>query len=320
MNKQDILNKLKDLNFDKDKYVVILDASLVLQGIIEETQDIDLACSASFYANINWDTKMEVEECKYNDVFKIRYNLYNEADYVIVEGYKSMSLESCLELKKLANNPKEKKLIKELDYLLGSKDNYRYERRLNKEGYKLIAGIDEVGRGPLVGPVVAAAVILPVNYKLEGLTDSKKLSEKKRDEYYDIIMRDAIAVGVGEISAKKIDEVNIYEASKLAMLEAIKKGHEEIKKIVAFQDEIQKACGKEKREVKLFAVPEELEKAIREYSTDKLDQAVRNPDKLARDEDIANVKAEAMEHFLELYPDAVKENIKKKFQDHKLCN
>ena len=100
-------------------------------------------------------------------------------------------------------------------------DLYVYERDLIEKGIKLIGGIDEVGRGPLVGPVVAAAVILPKNYKLEGLTDSKKLSEKKRDLFYDILMKDAIAIGVGEISAKKIDEVNIYQASKLAMYEAI---------------------------------------------------------------------------------------------------
>ena len=100
-------------------------------------------------------------------------------------------------------------------------DLLKYEKELYKEGIELIAGVDEVGRGPLVGPVVAAAVILPKNYKLEGLTDSKKLSEKKRDLFYDILMKDAIAIGVGEISAKKIDEVNIYQASKLAMYEAI---------------------------------------------------------------------------------------------------
>jgi len=61
-------------------------------------------------------------------------------------------------------------------------DNYKYELELNKKGIKLIAGVDEVGRGPLIGPVVAAAVILPENFKLEGLTDSKKLSEKKREK------------------------------------------------------------------------------------------------------------------------------------------
>ena len=111
----------------------------------------------------------------------------------------------------------------------------------------------------------------------------------------------------GSRDAVMMVEAGANELPEEVILEAILFGHEEIKKIVAFQDEIQKACGKEKREVKLFAVPEELEKAIREYATDKLDQAVRNPDKLARDEDISNVKAEAMEHFLELYPDAIKE-------------
>ncbi len=102
-------------------------------------------------------------------------------------------------------------------------DLLKYEKELYKKGINLIAGVDEVGRGPLVGPVVAAAVILPKNYQLEGLTDSKKLSEKKREYFYDILMNDAIAIGVGEVSAKKIDEVNIYQASKLAMLEAISK-------------------------------------------------------------------------------------------------
>ena len=100
-------------------------------------------------------------------------------------------------------------------------DLLKYEKKLYRDGIELIAGVDEVGRGPLVGPVVAAAVILPKKYKLEGLTDSKKLSEKKRDLFYDIIMKDAISVGVGVISAKKIDEVNIYQASKLAMYEAL---------------------------------------------------------------------------------------------------
>ena len=100
-------------------------------------------------------------------------------------------------------------------------DLLEYEKELYKDGIELIAGVDEVGRGPLIGPVVAAAVILPKNYELIGLNDSKKLSEKKRDKFYDIIMNDAIAVGVGIISPEVIDEVNIYEASKLAMIDAI---------------------------------------------------------------------------------------------------
>ena len=100
-------------------------------------------------------------------------------------------------------------------------DLLKYEKELYKKGIDLIAGTDEVGRGPLVGPVVAAAVILPKNYKLDGLTDSKKLSEKKREQYYDIIYNDAIAVGVGEVDPKTIDEINILEASRLAMKKAI---------------------------------------------------------------------------------------------------
>lgn len=100
-------------------------------------------------------------------------------------------------------------------------DLYQYERELIKKGINLIAGVDEVGRGPLVGPVVTAAVILPVNYKLDGLTDSKKLTPKKRDKFYDIIMRDAVAVSIGMKDNNIIDEVNIYEATKLAMIDAI---------------------------------------------------------------------------------------------------
>lgn len=100
-------------------------------------------------------------------------------------------------------------------------DLYIYERELIKQGITLIAGVDEVGRGPLVGPVVTAAVILPLNYQLKGLTDSKKLSEKKRNLFYDIIMRDAISVSIGMKDAQVIDEVNIYEATKLAMIDAI---------------------------------------------------------------------------------------------------
>lgn len=100
-------------------------------------------------------------------------------------------------------------------------DLLKYEKELYKKGYKYIAGTDEVGRGPLVGPVVAAAVILPKNYQLEGLTDSKKLSEKKRNLFYDIIMKDAVSVGIGVVSETTIDEINILEASRLAMNKAL---------------------------------------------------------------------------------------------------
>lgn len=103
-------------------------------------------------------------------------------------------------------------------------DLYQYEKELWNNGINYVAGMDEVGRGPLIGPVVTACVILPKNFKLEGLTDSKKLSEKKREEFYDYIMKHALSVGIGMMDEKVIDEVNIYEATKLAMYQAVEKG------------------------------------------------------------------------------------------------
>ena len=100
-------------------------------------------------------------------------------------------------------------------------DLLKYEKELYSKNINFIGGVDEVGRGPLVGPVVAACVVLPKNYKLDGLTDSKKLSEKKRDKFFEIIKNDALGIGIGIIDSKTIDEINIYQASKLAMIEAI---------------------------------------------------------------------------------------------------
>ena len=102
-------------------------------------------------------------------------------------------------------------------------DLLEFEKELYKKGITLIAGTDEVGRGPLCGPVVAAACILPVGYELEGLNDSKKLSEKKREKLYDIIIKDAVAYAIAEVSPRRIDEINILEASKEAMKIAISK-------------------------------------------------------------------------------------------------
>jgi ribonuclease HII len=101
-------------------------------------------------------------------------------------------------------------------------DLREFENKLYKEGYQFIGGVDEVGRGPLVGPVVAACCVLPKDFVLEGLTDSKKLSEKKRNLFVAYIKEHAIAYGIGIISPEKIDEINIYEASREAMKEAIK--------------------------------------------------------------------------------------------------
>lgn len=107
-------------------------------------------------------------------------------------------------------------------------DLYAYENDLYKQGKKYIGGVDEVGRGPLVGPVVTACVVLPKDFVLEGLTDSKKLSEKKRDLFYDYIIEHCIAYAIGMVDAKEIDEINIYEASRKAMIEAIHKVNEQI--------------------------------------------------------------------------------------------
>ena len=138
-----------------------------------------------------------------------------------IENNEISSLEKILKQLKSEDYKKNKKIIEKIDLALCLNDNYRYERELRKKGIKLIAGVDEVGRGPLVGPVVAACVILPEDFLLDGLTDSKKLSEKKREEFYDKIMEQAVSVGVGIISEKVIDEINIYEATKLAMKDAI---------------------------------------------------------------------------------------------------
>lgn len=96
-----------------------------------------------------------------------------------------------------------------------------FETELYNNGINFIAGIDEVGRGPLVGPVVTAAVILPKDFYDERINDSKKLTEKKRELLYDVIMENAISVGIGISSEDVIDEINILNATKRAMLEAV---------------------------------------------------------------------------------------------------
>ena len=98
---------------------------------------------------------------------------------------------------------------------------YKYEKKLWADGKLFVAGVDEVGRGPLVGPVVAAAVVLDKSFDLPGLNDSKKLSEKKRNLYFDYIMENAIGVGIGVVSSKIIDNINILEATKVAMKKAL---------------------------------------------------------------------------------------------------
>ena len=96
-----------------------------------------------------------------------------------------------------------------------------YEKECYARGMELIAGVDEVGRGPLAGPVVAAAVILPKACKIPGLNDSKKIPKYKHKEIYEAVLQNAIAIGIGIKDNHVIDQVNIYEATKLAMMEAI---------------------------------------------------------------------------------------------------
>lgn len=99
------------------------------------------------------------------------------------------------------------------------------EKELYSNGFQSIAGVDEVGRGPLAGPVVAATVVLPEDCQILGIDDSKKLSEKKREELYEIITTQALAIGISFISHDIIDEINILEATKKAMIESFEKAN-----------------------------------------------------------------------------------------------
>lgn len=99
--------------------------------------------------------------------------------------------------------------------------NYDIEKEYYNKGYKLICGIDEAGRGPLCGPVYAAAVVLPLDCEIEGINDSKKLSEKKREALFDVIKEKAVAYSVAMASSKEIDEINILQATFLAMRRAV---------------------------------------------------------------------------------------------------
>ncbi|CAG9619728.1 ribonuclease HII [Sutcliffiella rhizosphaerae] len=117
----------------------------------------------------------------------------------------------------------QRKKVLEEQLLKQHQEMQKYERDSRDQGYEYIAGVDEVGRGPLAGPVVAAAVILPKDFYLPGLTDSKKLSPQKRKEFYHFIVKHALSYGIGIIDPKQIDQINIYEATKLAMIQAIEK-------------------------------------------------------------------------------------------------
>ena len=108
---------------------------------------------------------------------------------------------------------------KELERLTEIK---KIDQSVYDEGYEYVCGIDEAGRGPLAGPVVVAAVIMPKDSMIEGVNDSKKVSEKKREKLYDLITEEAIAYGVGIVDEKEIDRINILNATKAGLTEAVK--------------------------------------------------------------------------------------------------
>lgn len=146
----------------------------------------------------------------------------------LLETVKDIDSPIFLELEKDNRSGVQKEIIKrkkaiqaELDEDLRLEAMLSYEKELYKQGLTLIAGVDEVGRGPLAGPVVAAAVILPKNCKIRGLNDSKKIPKKKHLEIFKVVQDQALSIGIGIMDNQVIDQVNIYEATKLAMKEAI---------------------------------------------------------------------------------------------------
>lgn len=191
MNKKEIISKLNDI--DITNKMIVGDTSLVLHGLKRSCDDLEIE-------PINKDEIIDK-----------------------IENISCLSIKSCLERLKNSNNISNKAIIKKLELYLDSLDNYRYEKELRSTGITLIGGVDEVGRGPLVGPVVAACCVLPENFNLDGLTDSKKLSEKKRDYFFEEIKKQAITYGIGIVDEKRIDEINIYQATKEAMIQAINK-------------------------------------------------------------------------------------------------
>ena len=204
MKKKEIIELLKKIPVPCERFVVTDNSSIVYHGLKRECDFVSVDSLVDF----------DIENVKVNVVSSL--NSYDKID-----GYFFSTIKDCLEKKKIANDINDKAIIKKLELYLSSLDNYQYERRLREQGITLIGGVDEVGRGPLAGPVVAACCILPKDFHLEGLTDSKKLSEAKREYFFEEIKKQAISYGIGIISEKRIDEINIYQATKEAMKEAI---------------------------------------------------------------------------------------------------
>lgn len=210
-------------------------------------------------------------------------------------------------------------------------DLYKYENELRNKNINVIGGVDEVGRGPLIGDVVAACVVLPKDFYLEGLNDSKKLTEKKREKYYDIIKQEALAIGIGKVSPKEIDELNIYQATKKAMTMAI----EEVKKQVKLEHVLVDAMPLD-IDVPITSIIKGDAKSITIAAASVIAKVTRDRDLYELDKkypmyDLAHNKGygtkkhiEALkkygitkEHRLSYAP--VKENKNKKYEEMKLC-
>ncbi|MCY7174035.1 ribonuclease HII [Streptococcus gallolyticus subsp. gallolyticus] len=116
---------------------------------------------------------------------------------------------------------RKKAIQADIDEDLRLENMLRYEKELYQQGYQAIAGIDEVGRGPLAGPVITACVILPKNCKIKHLNDSKKIPKNHHEEIYQEILARALGIGIGIVDNNVIDQINIYEATKVGMLQAI---------------------------------------------------------------------------------------------------
>ena len=153
-------------------------------------------------------TIKEIKECL-STIDRLDHPLFEE---LILDGRAGVQA---------AISKRKRELQKQVDEDLRLEKMLAYEKELYAQGMDLIAGVDEVGRGPLAGPVVAAAVILPKACKIPGLNDSKKIPKSKHKEIYEAVLQNAIAIGIGIKDNQVIDQVNIYEATKLAMMEAI---------------------------------------------------------------------------------------------------
>ena len=153
-------------------------------------------------------TIKEIKECL-STIDRLDHPLFEE---LILDGRAGVQA---------AISKRKRELQKQVDEDLRLEKMLAYEKELYAQGIDLIAGVDEVGRGPLAGPVVAAAVILPKACKIPGLNDSKKIPKSKHKAIYEAVLQNAIAIGIGVKDNHVIDQVNIYEATKLAMMEAI---------------------------------------------------------------------------------------------------